>query len=82
MALAIVGFWFMTLVYAVDDNRIQIPQHDDDTLRFKVQQLTTENKLYKTEMQLMAEKIRQLEAKFDREFSRHKNEGELNIIVS
>lgn len=33
-------------------------------------------------MQLMAEKIRQLKAKFDKEFSRHKNEGELNIIVS
>ncbi|CAC5420686.1 unnamed protein product [Mytilus coruscus] len=79
---SIFAFCCMTFVYAEDENRIQTLQHDVDTLRVMVQELTTENKLYKTEMELMTEKMRQLETKFDRELSGQKHEGELNTILT
>nr|CBX41716.1 putative C1q domain containing protein MgC1q67 [Mytilus galloprovincialis] len=78
---AILVFSCMPLVYAEDENRIHTLQHDVDTLRAIVQVLTTENKLYKTEMELMTEKMRQLESKFDRELSGQKHEDKRLLIT-
>ncbi|XP_063410802.1 C1q-related factor-like [Mytilus trossulus] len=79
---AILSLFCMTLVYAEDENRIQTLQNDVDTLRVMVQQLTTENKLYKTNMELMTEKMRQLvETKFDRELSGPKHQDKRLLIT-
>ncbi|CAG2243267.1 unnamed protein product [Mytilus edulis] len=78
---AILAFCCMPLVYAEDENRIHTLQHDVDTLRAIVQVLTTENKLYKTEMELMTEKMRQLESKFDRELSGQKHKDKRLLIT-
>ncbi|XP_052083635.1 C1q-related factor-like [Mytilus californianus] len=78
---AIFAFCLMTLVYAEDENRIQTLEHDVDTLRVMVQELTTENKLYKTEMELMTEKMRQMETKIDRELSGQKKEDKRLLMT-